>query len=481
MPIAPTPGYNLSSSTFTHKEWIVPPRPKPGRKPAGDAPPTKRKAQNREAQRAFRERRAAKVGELEEQLKGLEEESQRDNEHLKNRVDQLQYDLQQCTEMLSKWQRRYEELEVVCRRESQLRQQSEMEVNFLRSGMTAQTEAVTLPPRRGKKHILVDQIVQAQEPNATANAVTCGRCSNSSRCQCIEEAFEMADYAVEGGNASTGKRLHSPSADGNKKRMCQDRVVHQEENEIDFTTQLSNGRPNNSTSNSFVSVSAPDRAALERCGFCNDGSECICAALTTQPEQQSITPTPEIESTQRADAIQTTNNLSTSCTNNPGTCAQCRSDPSSTFFCKTLAATRRDPASEDSKVATKTADFTQADPDSVLAAAAEPTLSCADAFSTLSRHHAYPQASAELGSWVTQLTAVPGIAKTEGKTAFEIEAASVMSVLKFFDSRFGESSQAAATNRFSKEHTNVDSRRRASKSGDVDKTGSSGEEHGEEV
>ncbi len=65
-----------TSSIGPTKNWVVPPRPKPGRKPATDTPPTKRKAQNRAAQRAFRERRAARVGELEEQLKETEEERQ---------------------------------------------------------------------------------------------------------------------------------------------------------------------------------------------------------------------------------------------------------------------------------------------------------------------------------------------------------------------------------------------------------------------
>lgn len=44
----------------TSKKWVLPPRPKPGRKPSADAPAAvKRKAQNRAAQKAYRERRAA--------------------------------------------------------------------------------------------------------------------------------------------------------------------------------------------------------------------------------------------------------------------------------------------------------------------------------------------------------------------------------------------------------------------------------------
>ena len=453
VPIAPTPGSNVPSSIFTHKEWVIPPRPKPGRKPAGDAPPTKRKAQNREAQRAFRERRAAKVGELEEQLRGMEEESHRDNEQLRDRVDQLRYDLEQCREMISTWQRRHEELEVAYRRESQLRQQAEMEINILRSGMTAQTEAVSLPPRRGKRNHLVDQTAPGQELSATANELTCGRCNNSSRCQCIEEAFEIADFTMDGVDPSATKRPHSPSADVHDKRMCQDRAGHREENnEIDFTGQFVGGRLDNTTSIPFASGSALGQAALERCGFCNDGSECICATLTTQPEQQSILAASTIDSVQRADTTKTSNTVSISCTNDPGTCAQCRSDPSSTLFCKTLALTRPKLTIEDSK-STENGDNTQTAPNYPSTALAGPTLTCSDAFSTLSRHHAYSQASTELGSWVSQLTAVPGIAKTEGKTAFEVEAASVMSVLKFFDNRFGEAPQPPASYERSKSKT----------------------------
>ena len=436
--IAPTPDLGLSASSFTHKEWVIPPRPKPGRKPAGDAPPTKRKAQNREAQRAFRERRAAKVGELEEQLKGLEEECQKDNEKLRSRIEQLQQDLEQCTDLISSWQRRCEELEAACRREAHLRQQSEIEVKALRSSLTTQTQAFALPARQAKKNQNgSEQAVQLQEQGTPVNEIFCGRCNNSSRCPCIEEAFEMAGIAMEGSAGLTSKRPHSPAADMDSKRICQngDGQGH-DSDEIDFTAQFSRRRSENQGSTSFAPASLPAPSDLDKCGFCNDTSECICAALAAQTERQ-----PSI-SIQAPDAT----TASTSCNNNPGTCAQCRSDPSSTLFCKTLAATRSMPTSQDSMSGAKNSKAIQTAPNTSSAAIVGPTLSCADAFSTLSRHHAFPQASTELGTWVSQLTAVPGLARTEGKTAFEIEAASVMSVLKFFDNRFGRAPQAPTIN-----------------------------------
>ncbi|KAI5299921.1 hypothetical protein KEM55_000981, partial [Ascosphaera atra] len=75
-PPAASSGPDTSSRqcSITSKNWVLPPLPKPGRKPATDTPPTKRKAQNRAAQRAFRERRAAIVGELEERLRQKDEQ-----------------------------------------------------------------------------------------------------------------------------------------------------------------------------------------------------------------------------------------------------------------------------------------------------------------------------------------------------------------------------------------------------------------------
>ena len=54
------------------KAWVLPARGKPGRKPSATVPATKRKAQNRASQRAFRERRHAYVTELEEKVAQFE-------------------------------------------------------------------------------------------------------------------------------------------------------------------------------------------------------------------------------------------------------------------------------------------------------------------------------------------------------------------------------------------------------------------------
>lgn len=94
--ISPMPGPPPAQApiSMTTKEWVIPPRPKPGRKPATDTPPTKRKAQNRAAQRAFRERRAARVGELEEQLEAESLEHEKVQQALQDKVRRLEMDAQ---------------------------------------------------------------------------------------------------------------------------------------------------------------------------------------------------------------------------------------------------------------------------------------------------------------------------------------------------------------------------------------------------
>ncbi|KAM9913951.1 hypothetical protein OXX69_001117 [Metschnikowia pulcherrima] len=82
------------TSIVTSREWVLPPRPKPGRKPSVDTPASKRKAQNRAAQRAFRERRATRVQELEQQLLEVEKENEVKEMGLVNTINKLKFENQ---------------------------------------------------------------------------------------------------------------------------------------------------------------------------------------------------------------------------------------------------------------------------------------------------------------------------------------------------------------------------------------------------
>ncbi|KAL8717098.1 MAG: hypothetical protein Q9225_005633 [Loekoesia sp. 1 TL-2023] len=455
-PLAPSPTALSSPSIFTHKEWVIPPRPKPGRKPAADTPPTKRKAQNRQAQRAFRERRAARVGELEEQMKKMEEEDAREQSDLRAQISQLEADLHSHNQLLLSWRQRIQELETTIREERKLREVAEREANILRNGQEHGTDAVPLPPRNSSQQkplsVVEDPINNTESTDPYRDvSLGCGKCSSDTRCECIEQAFDINNIAANSSEAPS-KRPPSPLTSEDNKRLHQNVTQETQSNEMDFTTHFSSKKPANLTT-STSSASLPAAAASpnpDPCGFCQDGTPCICAEMALEAVKSESRPNNN-ENHHSSSSAPSSN----PCINGPGTCAQCLSDANSTLFCKSLAAARpgyrpsQPPAPESMNENAKedlpltpasntefpTVEANNNNNNNNRQAITGLTLSCADAYETLSRHPAFEQASQELSTWMPQLATVPG---GKERTAFEVEAASVMGVLRFFDRRFGK-------------------------------------------
>ena len=371
-------------------------------------------------------------------MKRMEEEDRKEQEELRGRIKQLENDVEQYSYMVMKWQARYREREMECERERQSRKFLENEVELLRKGMVDGTDAVPLPPRPPQQGIAGNQSTKKQD----ATDHTCGNCDGN-YCKCVDDALKASAYSAEDAAPATFKRPHSPPSSTENKRS---RHASDLDNntEIDFTNQFATpARPTLSTSASSVSI--PAVAPPDPCGFCDDGTACLCAEMAKDKAFSDVlkpplpplpTPTPTQKPTNSATA--NTN----SCVDGPGTCAQCLSDPRSTLFCKSVAATNTSslptnpskPNPESSSLAHQTNET------SPPITTTEPTLTCADAFTTLSRHPAFDQAiSSDLGSWVPQLAAgrKPASSSRPDRTAYEIEAASVMAVLRFFDRRFG--------------------------------------------
>ncbi|KIW92522.1 uncharacterized protein Z519_06369 [Cladophialophora bantiana CBS 173.52] len=471
-PAASPPSSSTSAPmSLTSKEWIVPPRPKPGRKPATDTPPTKRKAQNRAAQRAFRERRAARVGELEEQLKQIEEEHEHEQDVLRATVDKLEKELGRYRTDLAHWVDR-------CRR-------LESELTALRSTSSQS------PPSSSHQHKAL-----GPTDNATNDtSIGCGNCTLETRCQCIDDAFaEMGGEGVEARDVShREKRPLSPSQGaGGEKRV---KIEPQESLEIDFTAvAASNALPDRP----HLEDHSPSAVVADPCGFCSDGTPCICAEVAAEQEQvqpaagsrSAAAPVPMNLPPRQLDQFTpppSEGDVSMSVppvvaapagcgASGPGTCAQCRADPNSTLFCKSLAASRAQsqPANTSSsgccggqtrggtccrsgtendavplprrsrttrsQAAAVLSHQTLAQQSSINGPKAGVTLTCADVYTTLSRHPAYERAAGDIGEWMPKLHACeptnPAIA---GRPALEIDAANVMAVLRDFDRRFGRS------------------------------------------
>ncbi|RVX70368.1 hypothetical protein B0A52_05867 [Exophiala mesophila] len=442
--------------SLTSKEWVIPPRPKPGRKPATDTPPTKRKAQNRAAQRAFRERRAARVGELEEQMKQVEEEHEHEQDLLRATIDKLQAEIEQYKLDIAAWSDRCRKLE--------------SDLNHAKSNQ----------PSAPQPHSRDAQPPKQSDTAVDDTTVGCGNCTLDTRCQCIDDAFDAM-----GGEAATHshqheKRPHSPVHDYSEKRI---KPEPKETLEIDFTELYS-------TKSIHMPIRPEDRspttsAVADRCGFCSDGTPCICAEMAAEQEQAASAPiilprimdphrqlsqfTPPPSEGDVAISIPSTASPSEGCASGPGTCAQCRADPNSTLFCKSLAASRAQSALGGAAggccggstpgggcCQSRTLPPVQADTVPLparntrsraaghtrLPAPAPPkagvTLTCADAYTTLSRHPAYERASGDIAKWLPKLHASDAAPATVGRPALEIDAANVMAVLKDFDRRFGQ-------------------------------------------
>ena len=359
-------------------------------------------------------------------MRRMEEEDRKEQEELRGRIKQLENDVDQYSHMVLKWQAQYREREMECERERQSRKFLENEVELLRKGMVDGTDAVRLPPRSTEQGYAGNESTKKQD----ATDHTCGNCDGG-YCKCVDDALKASAYSAEDATAANFKRPHSPpsSTDNKRSRHASDLDNN---TEIDFTSQFATpARPTLSTSASTVSI--PAVAPPDPCGFCDDGTACLCAEMAKDKafsDELKPPPPPLPIPTQK-----TTNGATNTdpCINGPGTCKQCLSDPRSTLFCKSVAASRTSLPPDPNK-ADEAPTSTQNETDRTT----EPTLTCADAFTTLSRHPAFDQASSELGSWVPQLAAARKPASRPDRTAYEIEAASVMAVLKFFDRRFGK-------------------------------------------
>lgn len=449
--LAPSPTSSLAPTIFTHKEWIIPPRPKPGRKPAADTPPTKRKAQNRQAQRAFRERKAARVGELEEHMKTMEEEDTREQNELRAHIHDFEAELRSQNELLLSWRQRMQELEATIMEERRLREVAENEVATFRNEQKPSTDAVPLRPRT-----LSGQKTQATSEGSFGEShalgsyendqMGCGKCSLGTRCECIEQAFDIGDFTTNSSDAP-GKRPHSPLSHEDNKRFRQDPSQEAQGDEIDFTTRFLSKRPPNLLTSASSTSLPPTATNPDPCGFCQDGTPCICAEMAMEAIKSQTRSGASIEQPHSSAPP------SNPCINGPGTCAQCLSDANSTLFCKSLAASRSGHRPNQPPIAeslndvsneelpptpSSNTDYPNSETNTTTQASTSLTLSCADAYEILNRHPAFDKASEELSTWMPQLATVPG---GRERTAFEVEAASVMGVLRFFDRRFGRNAE----------------------------------------
>jgi hypothetical protein len=551
--LSPASMSQFKTMSMTSKEWVVPPRPKPGRKPATDTPPTKRKAQNRAAQRAFRERRAARVGELEELLEEERASHNRAVQELQGRISHLEIETQTL-------QSRCQWLESMLEKERQGRDSMAANWDNIQHRVTTRNDGLTpaqagghpgsaelsqamrslqpappknvaarsiqiAQPRPIGQPLSISQIVSSPQEEGTVDP-SCGNCQTNGACACVEETLRNTDIAMGCGKCSLGTRCECleeslreslggpelkrplppsspPSTSPEEKRQRSDAGNTME---TDFTTTFSSQRHKDSLHSLLPLPSQPQHQPLasieprDPCGFCKEGTYCVCAdtmftstsmagPASQQVVEQTQTQTPppsdtdvvplamEVTATgaiklpgprplQQSRTTKPATSTGGGCgPNGPGTCAQCVADPKAGLFCRSLAASfeKNNSGSNGSGCcgnggpggcckSQRRQSQLGGDIDAAGAVNASAgfslSLSCSDAYKTLASHRHFDEAADDIGSWIPKLKALPvprpgpgpagGRARArDGRAPIEVEAASIMSVLKDFDVRFG--------------------------------------------
>lgn len=206
------------------KEWVLPARAKPGRKPSEVEPPTKRKAQNRASQRAFRERRQsylasleAKVNEYEERginystelqkiAKRLKEENdvlKQENTSLHAKIQQLEISL--ALQSPTKSIKVEDDVLMNSPQSTSARHESGMPVSMLLEDAPRKTswDWSVGSNRAGQSSI---QTSPDEQGLATEIQRDCGFCTEQSPCVCSGEA--VLDF----NNTSTRSQAHHQSS-----------------------------------------------------------------------------------------------------------------------------------------------------------------------------------------------------------------------------------------------------------------------------
>ena len=352
--------------------YSIPPRPKPGRKAATEQPDSKRKQQNREAQRAFRKRRNDKVDDLEavlrdqaDQIKALSH----DNSQLNTRMLDLQakYDEangramqavqtanhenrrnSELLEQLTSLQRELDVWKATHQMSTSVNDVNAMPNYSMPSGIGMQPHT---PPMDNPHMPMETTTIESAQAIVTDG---CDDCHQNGDCPCL---------GIYTSNSGPGQ--HEPTSDERTGRY----LMHESANvvdhnafqdlEQDFTNY---GRTNlvlNDSSNSYVtegrevsesvdvvvvdreedSVAPPSKAIInpsdpDPCGFCTNPTNCLCRGETItklQADGRSTLPSsPKANSKSSGSSPRI----------KPGTCAQCMANPEQRRFCEGLAKSR---------------------------------------------------------------------------------------------------------------------------------------------
>ncbi|EUC33357.1 hypothetical protein COCCADRAFT_26314 [Bipolaris zeicola 26-R-13] len=296
------------------KTHVVPPRPKPGRKPATEEPESKRKAQNRQSQRNFRQRKQRTVLDLQEslnqvsrQLLSANTDHARERDQLRSEIEKLKNYNQRLISEVDDWKN-------ACKY-----------MQDRLSAISGQPPSMPLSyPRHDtplRRAFDTDFNAQALVPSPQPTDLGCDRCTKD-HCACLAEMTN--DTAFQGPvDPMTG--VHHGEPDDDKPR-------DHSEFETDFTAAFSKPKPHDADPAALLS-SAED-AKFPDCGFCADQPEsCICRSLRSEAADatSSLAPISTAPSEPAKSSVAVTG---------PGSCADCQANPEQRAWCQRVAQLR---------------------------------------------------------------------------------------------------------------------------------------------
>lgn len=411
----------------TSKEWVLPPRPKPGRKADTDNAPTKRKAQNRDAQRAFRERRAARVGELEQQIREIEANHRLQLEDLEVEKGRLKMENIRLRDVMEQLNRELNTIRSLTRfSESPEHRMQTANLGKVPSNTSAVTDTQMISPAPS-----ADLELSANNKSPVLSPLRFDNIPGLLVGQAVPLKRRSKRKVSDAGLSSI--EYQAPEAPA---------MSIAEDSEVDYTFSSSSFRP----------------PSGESCGFCSDGTPCLCAETAQQhaialrrsqacgqqqsddldaatDEKYSQFPSKPVESPSNSNLPEDENGL---CTGNPGSCRQCQLDPMSNLFCKTLADATTTAAAAAAlpgtsvrpPLTTKSSAFSISsarDTTPPRSEVAETYVPCSAAYQTLSQHQNFKESS------IRDIVSGLEVDKSVGRG---VELSSVRSVLRILDRNF---------------------------------------------
>jgi hypothetical protein len=285
-PAALAPTANLGPCS---KQTQMPPRPKPGRKPLPqEDAQDRRRLQNRMAQRSFRDKRAQKVSEL-----------QQDNQRIREEADHA-----------------HKLLSNALQGQKELSAKLTVENERLKAELQAANKRADDAERRLQRTSHSDGVMRSLNfPHATLQNIGS---STSLPPMVANWTGPVADHA----RASSGVLATSGGDDNNNNNWAEyetDMTASWSNRKANNAAQSNNVAQNNDNDSQWLSSTMDVDREKDQCGFCTDEGNCACMqSQVTQPQPQpQVQPSPP--------AIM------------PGGCDACLRDPARAAACKSMA------------------------------------------------------------------------------------------------------------------------------------------------